>query len=221
MSSSAWGWSIAAAVGNSAGIVFLYRGLGHGRMSVVAPLSGIGAAALPVIVGFADGERPGTWAVVGLIAAIPAILLVAHVRESSSGPSGWLDGLLAGVGFGLGFLSVARLPHASGLGGLSLMQLVGALLIAATLVGGGVRAYRMPRQYVLGAAVTGVLSGAAVYLFQIATHHGYLSETAVLAALYPAVTVVLALTLLRERVTAIQVTGFALCAASIGLIVSG
>lgn len=221
MSATAWAWSISAAVGNSAGIVFLYRGLGRGRMSVVAPLSGIGAAALPVIVGFADGERPGPWAVIGLLAAIPAILMVAHVRDAASGPSGWPDGLLAGVGFGLGFLSVARLPHASGLAGLSLMQLLGALLIAATLAGGGLSAYRLRREHVPGAAVTGVLSGAAVYLFQIATHHGYLSETAVLAALYPAVTVVLALTVLRERVTAIQITGFALCAASIGLIVSG
>jgi drug/metabolite transporter (DMT)-like permease len=221
MNADAWFWSIAAAIGSSAGIVFLYRGLSRGRMSVVAPLSGIGAAALPVIVGFADGERPGPWAVAGLVAAVPAILMVAHVRDASSGPSGWPDGLLAGVGFGLGFLSIARLPHASGLAGVSLMQLLGALLISVTLVGGGAGAYRLQRSFVLGAAVTGVLSGAAVYLFQIATHHGYLSETAVLAALYPAVTVVLALIVLRERVTAIQVTGFALCAAAIGLIVSG
>lgn len=221
MSGPAWTWAVAAAIGNSLGIVFLYRGLGRGRMSVVAPLSGIGAAALPVIVGFADGERPGTWAVIGLVAAIPAILMVAHVRSEEARPSGWLDGLIAGIGFGLGFLAVARLPHQAGLAGLSLMQLLSALLIAATLVGGGIGAYRLPRRYVPGAAATGVLSGSAVYLFQIASHHGYLSETAVLASLYPAVTVVLALTVLRERVSAIQLTGFALCATSIGLIVSG
>lgn len=191
-------------------------------MSVVAPLSGIGAAALPVVVGFADGERPGTWAVIGLLAAIPAILMVAHVRDAGTGPSGWPDGLVAGVGFGFSFVAVARIPHESGLAGISLMQLFTGLLIGLSLVAsGGAAGFLLPGRHVVGAAATGLLSGSAIFLFQLASHQGYLSEAAVLAALYPAVTVILALTVLRERVTAIQVAGFALCAASIGLIVSG
>lgn len=210
-----------AAVGDSLGVVFLYRGLSRGRMSVVAPLSGIGAAALPVIAGFVDGERPGAWAAVGLAAAIPAILLVAHVREGTTGPSHWPDGLLAGVGFGLGFLAVARLPHGSGLIGLSLTQLGAAVLVALTLVGTGREVRRLQLPELLGAAATGLLAGLAFYLFQLASHRGYLSEAAVLSALYPAVTVALALIVLREQVSRIQVAGFVLCAASIGLIVSG
>ena len=221
MTGAAWGWSVAAATGTALGVVFLYRGLGRGRMSVVAPLSGIGAAALPVVVGFADGERPGTWAVIGLVAAIPAILLVAHARESDTGPSGWSDGLIAGVGFGLSFVAVSRLPHGSGIAGLSLMQLIAGLLIGLSLTSGGAEAFRLKGRYVAAAAVAGVMSGSAIFLFQVASHRGYLSEAAVLSALYPAVTVVLAMTLLRERVSSIQVAGFALCVASIGLIVSG
>ena len=39
---------------------FLYRGLAAGRMGVVAPVSAVGAALLPVCVGIATGERPGS-----------------------------------------------------------------------------------------------------------------------------------------------------------------
>ena len=226
MSSAAWKWSGVAAFGDAVGVVFLYRGLARGRMSVVAPLSGIGAAALPTFVGFVDGERPDALAAVGLIAAVPAILMVASVRQSASGPSGWPDGLIAGVGFGLNFLAMARLPHEAGVAGLALMQLGAAALITLTLTYEGRSALhlpdlRMPAAHLFGAAITGILAGLALLLFQIASHHGYLSETAVLSSLYPAVTVALALTVLHERVSRIQIAGFALCAVSIGLIVSG
>lgn len=221
MSSAAWSWSAVAACGDALGVVFLYRGLSRGRMSVVAPLSGLGAAALPAVVGILDGERPGLGAAFGLVVAVPAILLVAHVREVGARPSGWPDGLVAGLGFGLNFLAIARLPHEAGLAGIALMQLGAAALIALTVISGGPRTLRVPRAYVLGAAATGVLAGLALLLFQIASHHGYLSETAVLSSLYPAATVTLALVLLREAVTSVQVAGFALCALSIGLIVSG
>lgn len=221
MSPAAWWWSAMAALGDSVGVVFLYRGLSRGRMAVVAPLSGIGAAALPVMAGFLDGERPGPWAGAGLLAAIPAILLVAHVRDTDDRPSAWSDGLIAGIGFGMSFLAIARLPHGAGLAGLSLTQLGAALAVALTMVAAPKGAWTIARAQVWGVAATGVLATVAFYLFQLASHRGYLSEAAVLSALYPAATVALALIVLRERVTRVQVVGFAVCVVSIGLIVSG
>ena len=46
-------WGVLAGVGNGFGTAFLYRGLSSGRMGVVAPVSGVGAAVLPVVVGVA------------------------------------------------------------------------------------------------------------------------------------------------------------------------
>ena len=44
-------WALMAGLGSALGSVFLYRGLARGRMGVVAPVSGVGAALVPVIVG--------------------------------------------------------------------------------------------------------------------------------------------------------------------------
>lgn len=66
-----------AGIGAAAGNVLIYEGLARGRMTVVAPLSAITAAALPVIVGYAAGERPPIISTIGVVAALPAIWLVS------------------------------------------------------------------------------------------------------------------------------------------------
>ena len=75
-------WGAAAGIGAGIGTAFLYRGLASGRMGVVAPVSGVLAVVLPVVVGVVTGERPGTLVWLGIVAAIPAIWLVA--REPST-----------------------------------------------------------------------------------------------------------------------------------------
>jgi uncharacterized membrane protein len=70
-------WGVLAGLGSGAGNVFIYRGLGGGRMAVVAPLSAIAAAGLPALVGLLSGERPGILPVIGVLTAMPA----AHHRR--------------------------------------------------------------------------------------------------------------------------------------------
>lgn len=53
----ALGWGAAAGVAGMAGVAFLYRGLAIGRMGVVAPITAVLAAAIPVSFGLATGER--------------------------------------------------------------------------------------------------------------------------------------------------------------------
>jgi drug/metabolite transporter (DMT)-like permease len=71
-------WGAAAGIGNGVGTAFLYRGLSLGRMGVVAPVSGVGAALLPVVVGVSSGERPAALAWLGIAVAFPAIWLVSR-----------------------------------------------------------------------------------------------------------------------------------------------
>ena len=217
------GWAVAGGVANGFGTAFLYRGLASGRMGVVAPVSGVGAVVVPVLVGTLAGERPGGLVWLGVLLALPAIWLVS--REPVTGPtvgvgSGLLDGVLAGLGFGTLFAALAQIPGSAGWFPLALNQLVAgfAIIGIATVL----RASWVPtNRYALGALLSGALGALATGLFQVATRHGYLAVAAVITSLYPAVTVLLAATVLREHVHRAQAVGLALCAGCIVLVAAG
>jgi drug/metabolite transporter (DMT)-like permease len=217
-------WGAAAGVGSGTGTAFLYRGLASGRMGVVAPVSGVLAVVLPVVVGVATGERPGWVVWLGIVSAVPAIWLVAREPDtgvtSEPGGSGAGDGLLAGLGFGLLFTFLGQVPDGAGFWPLVLNQVVGVVVvaIAATLLG----AVWVPRESAAwGGALAGVLGGVATTSYLLATHHGLLSVSAVLTSLYPAFTVLLAALVLRERVHRLQAWGLGLCGVAIVLVAMG
>lgn len=219
------GWAVVAGVGNGFGTAFLYRGLSSGRMGVVAPVSGVGAVLVPVAVAALTGERPGAAVWVGVMVAVPAIWLVsrepaAPLAEPSAGPSGLLDGILAGLGFGTLFAALAQIPEEAGFLPLALNQLIaGVGIIAVAVV---LRQDWVPRnRWALGGLVSGALGALATGLFQVATQQGYLSVAAVITSLYPAITVLLAALLLRERVHRAQGLGLAMCAAAVTLVALG
>ena len=216
-------WALVAGVANGFGTAFLYRGLSSGRMGVVAPVSGVGAVLVPVAVGVVTGERPGLAVWSGVVLALPAIWLVSRepVTVEPEGPgSGLLDGVLAGLGFGVLFAALGQIPEEAGFLPLALNQLVGGLVVV--LVAISLRQPWVPRsRWALGGAVSGVLAAVATGLFQVATQHGYLSVAAVITSLYPAFTVLLAAVVLRERVHRAQGVGLALCAVAVGLVAAG
>lgn len=220
------GWAVVAGAGNGFGTAFLYRGLSSGRMGVVAPVSGVGAALVPVAVALATGERPAALVWLGVLAALPGIWLVARepVPEDVGGDlprsSGLVDGVLAGLGFGGLFAALAQIPESAGLYPLAMNQVVaGAVIIA---VATALRTPWLPRQPIaLVGAVSGTLGALATGAFLLATQSGYLTVTAVLASLYPAVTVLLAATVLRERVHRGQAVGLVLCGAAVALVAAG
>lgn len=221
-------WGALSGVGSGVGLSFLYRGLSSGRMGVVAPTSGVLAALVPAGVGIATGDRPSALAWVGILLAVPATFLVARepagtqVRPAGgrSAPTGVLEGLLAGCGFGVGFAAIAKAPAEDGFWPVALSLLVGALVV----VGGALAARGdwVPRNATAVLATsTGVLAAAALALFLRSLDHGMLAVTAVIAALYPAATVLLAVTVLREHVHRAQALGLGLCAVAVALVAAG
>ncbi len=69
--------------------------------------------------------------------------------------------------------------------------------------------------------VAGVLDTTANAVYLAAATRGLLSLVAVIAALYPASTVVLARLVLHERLEPSQLGGFALAAVAVGLVAAG
>ena len=218
-------WAVVAGVGNGLGTAFLYRGFAAGRMGVVAPVSGVGAALVPVAVGLLGGERPGALVWFGILAALPGIWLVAREpgpRDAGPAPTaaGVADGVVAGLGFGSLFAALAQIPDRAGFLPLALNQLVAAavVVLAATLL----RSSWVPRSRSAAAgAATGALGALATGAFLLASQQGLLTVTSVLASLYPAVTVLLAAAVLHEHVHRAQAVGLVLCGVAVAFVAAG
>lgn len=213
-------WGALAGVGSGLGGAFLYRGLARGRMGVVGPVSAVGAALLPTLVGLLLGERLGplTWA--GVLVALPGIWLVAR-EPGARADAGLVDGLLAGAGFGVLFAATGQVPESAGLWPLAVTQLVGLASVVALAV-----ALREPwlsgdRVVVLGGSAAGLLTFLALVGLLLATQQGLLTVSAVLTSLYPAVTVLLARVLLAERLHRSQVGGLLLCGVTVVCVALG
>jgi len=217
-----YAWSLLAGLGNGFGTAFLYRGLSSGRMGVVAPVSAVGSVLVPVVVGVATGERPGQLVWIGIVLALPAIWLVSREPSDAMTPggSGLLDGILAGLGFGTLFAALAQIPEEAGFLPLAINQYVAGVAIVAVAV--ALRREWVPRnRYAAGGMLSGSLGALATGAFLIATQGGYLTVTSVVTSLYPAFTVLLAATVLREHVHRAQGLGLALCAFAVALVAAG
>src|ERR1700733_14363074 len=212
------GWGLASGLAGGTGTLVLYRGLARGQMSVVGPVSAVGAAVFPVAAGVALGERPSLLSVAGVLVALPAIVLVAasgSVRGKLG--AGLFDGLAAGLAFGILFIGLAQAGRNAGLWPVASEQ-TGALLITLAVAIKTRAPLRIPLRAVGLPVLAGASGMAATLAYFYATHFSMLAIAAVLVSLYPGVTVLLARTVLHERFTPAQRAGLGLCALAIAAI---
>ena len=211
-------WGLASGLAGGAGTLVLYRGLARGQMSVVGPVSAVGAAVVPVVAGVALGEHPSVLAVAGVLVSLPAIVLVAasgSVRGKLGG--GLVDGLAAGLAFGILFVGLAQAGRNAGLWPVASEQTGALLPVLAVAVKS-----RVPLRIPVRAAGLPVLAGAsgtaATLSYFYATHFSMLAIAAVLVSLYPGFTVLLARVILHERFSHAQRAGLGLCALAVAAI---
>ena len=147
-------------------------------------------------------------------------LISLVVDEDPTHRGGVIDGILAGLGFGLLFVFIGQMSDDAGLMPLALAQgfaVLGVIALAVALRQPFVPRTRDP----WWAVVMGPLGAIATGAFLYATHHGLLSVVSVIAALYPAGTVLLATIVLRERIHAWQGVGLAFAVAAVTLVAVG
>lgn len=210
-------WGAAAGLSGMVALMLFYEGLAKGRISVVSPLAAIIGIALPVGFGVLIGERPGLLAVLGIVAAIPAIALIS-TSEDQSEPVLWRGGvaygLAAGAGFGGFFILISRSAEASGM-----WPLVGARtasVVAMAIVLLATRSFAVPdRTHWKLVALAGVADILANVFFVIAVRGSLLILASVIVSLYPVSTLVLARLVLGERTSNLQRVGLALGAAAV------
>ncbi len=221
-------WGTAAGVGGGTGVILLYAGLAKGRMSVVAPITAVEAAIVPVAFGLLSGEEPSRLALVGIAVAVISVALISSAAEA--GPSrdggqglatpGLLHAFGAGAAFGAFFIFLDMAGDRA-----SLWPLVGtrcaSLTLVTTVIVVTTRSIAAPRASYPAIVGAGVFDMAANIFYLLATREGLLSLVAVITSMYPASTVLLARVVLKERLARPQLLGIACAATGIALISSG
>ncbi len=200
------------------GVGSLYRGLAVGRMGVVAPITAVLTATTPAIIGIAWQGFPGPIVFLGFAAAIVAVIIVSIVPdETSDRPAGIGYALVGGLTLGLLGVVLSRIDLQLAFTPLALVRAI-ELILFAGIVGLRRLPWRMPRSSLPLVVLVGIVDVAGNLAFLTAARTGDLSIAAVLSSLYPVVTVLLAATTLRERITRSHAAGVVLAFVAIALI---
>jgi drug/metabolite transporter (DMT)-like permease len=205
-SGAAFAWGALAAVGGTTGLLLYLRALAVGPMGVVAPLSAVVGAGLPLLVGLVTGERLGMVTLVAIGVALVAIVLATAGSTVGTGArTGTLLALGAGAGFALFFVGINASPTGSGLWPLLAGRLASVPVLFLAVLATRVRAASSSGRFPWRLAVfSGVFDTLANVFFLFATRTGELGVSAVVVSLYPVVVAVLAAVVLRERLTGMQ-----------------
>jgi drug/metabolite transporter (DMT)-like permease len=212
-------WSAAAGAIGAAGLLGLYHGLATGRMGVVAPVSAVVSAALPLLVGMIVEGLPGRPQLAGMVLALPAMWLISRpVGEHDSWH--WRELLLpalAGLGLG-GFLAIIGQVASTAIFW-PLVVARGASLVLMVSMALLLRQWQrpLPRELPL-IALAGLFDMGGNALYAFAAQIGRLDVASILSSLYPASTLFLAWLILHERLARPQGIGVALALAAVMLI---
>jgi drug/metabolite transporter (DMT)-like permease len=232
-------WGAVSGSGCGAGALFLAAGFRRAPFSIAGPLSAVIGAGLSVIAGLILGERPTSIAWVGLLLALPAILVVSasggqaapagnvqqprrgrHRRRVRAGLAGVAFGVPAGIGCAISLTGLAQASPAAGVWPVLAVQVAALVTTGAVAVVTGdlhmaAKGSRRP------SAASGVIGAAAAIFYLLAAHAGLLAIAAVVTSLFPAVTVGLAAMIAQERLGPVRLAGLALTVGSLTLIALG
>jgi len=207
-----------AGVSGALGLIALYTGLAGGRMGVVAPVTGMVTAVLPVVVGILDEGLPSIYHLLGFGVAFLAVWFLSRgSNEATIGVPELGLSIAAGAGFGLFFVLIDLVSSDA-----ILWPLVSARVASTSLLSlfSALRRQRVGpvRHQLLIIALAGILDTGGNAFFALATRAGRLDISSVLASLYPAGTVLLAQLFLKERLDQHQWIGVIAAVVALALI---
>jgi drug/metabolite transporter (DMT)-like permease len=210
-------WGALAGLSGMVGLGFLMRGFVTGRMGIVAPVSAVLAAAIPVIfTAFTEG-LPGQLQLLGFGLALTSIWMLSRPERFGGRPAGLGMALLAGLGFSGFFIALDQVSVSAVFWPLVAGRLAACTVMAVIALSTG--RSLIPSPFPLGLLVlAGILDVAGNLFFLLAMQLGRLDVTAVLGSLYPAVTSTLAWLLAKEYMARLQMFGVATAVLAIVMI---
>ena len=210
-------WGGLAGLAGAIGLISFYSALSIGRMGIAAPVSAVLTATLPVLFSAFTEGLPSLLQLGGFVLALLAIGLISRPEQAKGRPEGIGLALLAGCGFGCFFILISRVSHTATFWPLAVARFSSVLLLLVVL---RIRQQPLlPRMTVAPLMLlAGILDAIGNAFFVLATHAGRLDVAAVLSSFYPAATVLLAMLVLRERMTRTQSIGILLALVAVPLI---
>jgi drug/metabolite transporter (DMT)-like permease len=209
-------------------LILYYQALSLGEMGLTTALTGLLTALVPVAYSFFTQGSPKSTQIAGFVLAGAAIALIAYAPAGRPRPLALGLASLSGLGFGV-FLVVLKVGSTHGL----IWQLIYSRMASATLATGIVvwvlvrstsgkganwRKQVSANRFLWVAGSAGVLEATGSLLYMRSAREGRLDVAAVLASLYPVVTIVLAAWFLKERTTSSQALGMALALGAVVLV---
>ncbi|MBE2237152.1 MAG: DMT family transporter [Caldilineaceae bacterium] len=210
-------WAGAGGVAGVIGLLALYGGLSSGQMGIVAPLSAVIAAIVPIAASMVAEGWPTPAQLAGFVAALAAVWLLAGGSGRAIARSELGYAALAGLGFGLYFVLIDQATDAGVFWNLAFARTMGGLLLLGIVL--ATHKPLLPGRAVWPLNIgAGVLDAGGNLFFALAALAGRLDVAAVLASLYPGMTVLLAWAVLGERLNRPQTIGVAAALVAIVLI---
>jgi drug/metabolite transporter (DMT)-like permease len=216
-------WGSLAGLSGVAAVMALYAGFARSSMAVVSPIAAVGAGAWPVVFDVVRGDVPGPVVLAGILLGLVAIWTISsgdRLTENDAVGAGVAYGMIAGLGFGGLLILLSLGSDSSGVWALLPARVAGTIAIFVVILAtnrefGGDRGVRMP------SIAAGILVTLGNSLFVVAATKGSLAVVSVLAAMFPAATVILAWIVLHERLTRRRQIGLLLALIAVGLVAGG
>ncbi len=220
------GYGLAAGAANGSGLGLLYQGLATGRASLVAPITALTGAMVPVTWGLVSGERPSGLVLLGIALAVAAGGLITREadevgRERAAASTSVVLGVAAGALLGTSFVLFAQTGEGSGMWPVLFARISATTLAAVAVIARPVRGVRLSRSTVRLALAAGVCDVAANAFVVLGIRRDLAVVVAPIASLAPGFTVLWSMLLLRERTGRVQSAGLVLALGGLALIAAG
>lgn len=211
-------WGAVAGLAGIIGLTALYQAMALGQMALVAPLTAVIALAIPVMIGVVTEGWPASPTLIGFVLAALSVMLISYTPQRRAAPSSLWIALVAGGGFGGFFVLIAQTQDAAVFWPLAAARAASVIALLILMTFQKRSSLPIARPAIPPIILAGVFDAGGNACFVLAEQAGRLDIASTLSSLYPVSTVLLALLLLRERISPVQGIGVLIAMVAIPLI---
>ena len=213
------GWAVAGGASGGASLAVFYKALSSGKMGLTAPVSAVLSAAIPTAVSISTEGIPGKAPLAGFGLAAAGLWLITRAEDGAP-PQGIGMAVFAGIGFAGFYLCIRQAGDASPVW-LAALARCGGLIVTGAIVLLRRKIFPFAPADIPRGVLTGGIDSLGTILFVLSSQAGRLDDAVVISSLYPAVTVLLARIVLKERFTRWKFVGILAALAAVPMIAAG